>query len=53
LSNTSLFLTSSSWLATRYGKRLKQLLLNDYDVLWLAETNADELSLRRPRADVI
>lgn len=35
------FLTSSSWLATRYGKQLKQLLLNDYDVLWLAETNAE------------
>lgn len=35
------FLTSSSWLATRYGKQLEQLLLNDYDVLWLAETNAE------------
>lgn len=35
------FLTSSSWLQTRYGKQLKQLLLNDYDVLWLAETTAE------------
>lgn len=34
-------LTSSAWLQTRYGKQLKQLLLNDYDIVFIAETNAE------------
>lgn len=34
-------LTSSSWLHTRYGKQLKQLLLDNYDVVFVAETNAE------------
>jgi len=34
-------LTSSAWLQTRYGKKLKELLLNDFDVVFLAETNAE------------
>jgi hypothetical protein len=35
------FLTSSSWLETRYGKQLKQMLLNEYDVELIAETTAE------------
>jgi hypothetical protein len=34
-------LTSSSWLHTRYGKQLKQLLLDHYDIVFIAETNAE------------
>jgi hypothetical protein len=34
-------LTSSSWLHTRYGKQLKQLLLDNYDIVFIAETNAE------------
>lgn len=34
-------LTSSAWLQTRYGKQLKQLLLADYDIVFIAETNAE------------
>lgn len=35
------FLTSSSWLETRYGKKLKELLLSEYDIEFIAETNAE------------
>lgn len=34
-------LTSSAWLQTRYGRQLKQLLLNEYDIVFIAETNAE------------
>jgi hypothetical protein len=35
------FLTSSAWLQTRYGEKLKELLLNDYEILFLAETESE------------
>jgi len=34
-------LTSSAWLHTRYGEQLKKLLLADYDIVFIAETNAE------------
>lgn len=35
------FLTSNAWLQTRYGTQLKKLLLNDYEIVFVAETNAE------------
>ncbi len=35
------FLTSNGWLQARYGNQLKQLLLNEFDILFMAETNAE------------
>lgn len=35
------FLTSSSWLQTRYGRQLRQLLLRDYEIVFIAETSAE------------
>jgi hypothetical protein len=35
------FLTSSSWLQSRYGSQLKRLLLKDYEIELIAETVAE------------